>query len=64
MNEALRTATGLCGFNSCVKEIEKSQCKAMDNIKSISRIHHVKYVEENGSKMYHVWQYYGIGDGI
>ena len=34
-----------------------------DNIKNISKIHHVKYTRENNKLMYHVWQYYGIGIG-
>lgn len=33
------------------------------NIKQVSKIHHIKYIEENGEKMFHTWQYYGIGEG-
>ena len=55
MNEALRTATALCGFNSAVLEIEKTNCDAKENVKEISKIHHVKYVEKQGKQNYHVW---------
>ena len=68
MNEALRTATALCGFNSSVMKIEKGveekqKAKQQAKIKNISRIHHVKYLEKDGKMYYNVWQYYGIGSG-
>ena len=63
MNEALRSATAICGFSSCVMQIESGSPKNPKNIKKISRIHHVKYIMENKKEMFHVWQYYGIGEG-
>ena len=59
MNAALRAATAICGFSSCVMKIEKSTSINPENIKSVSKIHHIKYVDS----MFHVWQYYGIGKG-
>ena len=65
MNKALRTATALCGFNSCVMEVEeKKKYKKQKNIKDISKVHSIKYeVDDNGKMKYHVKQYYGIGKG-
>jgi len=43
MNEALRTATALCGFNSMVMEIEEKKIyQKQSNIKDVSKIHCVK----------------------
>jgi len=64
MNEALRTATALCGFNSMVMEIEEKKIyQKQSNIKDVSKIHCVKYVVDEQEPKYHVWQYYGIGKG-
>ena len=64
MNDALRTATALCGFNSMVMEIdEKKKYENEKNIKDLSKIHQVKYVVDDRQPQYHVWQYYGIGNG-
>ena len=62
MNDALRAATAICGFSSCVMEISKEECSNPKNINNISKIHHVKYIR--GQKpQFHVWYYYGIGAG-
>ena len=63
MNEALRSATAICDFSSCVMRIESGSPKKPKNIKKISRIHHVKYIMENKKEKFHVWQYYRIGEG-
>ena len=64
MNEALRTATALCGFNSMVMEIkEKKVYSKQSNIRDVSKVHCIKYVQEGDELKYHAWQYYGIGEG-
>ena len=63
MNEALRSATAICGFSSYVMEIGNAVSENPKNINNISRIHHVKYIMEGRKNMFHVWQYYGIGEG-
>ena len=64
MNEAIRSATALCGFNSMVIEIEEKKSQPNEkNIKDVSKIHQIKYVTKGNKKMYHVWQYYAIGCG-
>ena len=64
MNKTLRTATALCGFNSCVVKVqEKKAYQKQNNIKDISKVHFVKYINGENVKMkYHVRQYYGIGE--
>ena len=49
--------------STVVMEIENGVSKSADNIKNIAKVHHVKYLNENGKLFYHVWQYYGIGKG-
>jgi hypothetical protein len=44
-------------------QIEKGSCENPENIPKISRIHHVKYLTEGKTDTFHVWQYYGIGEG-
>ena len=61
MNEALRTATAICGFLSSVLQIDKGEWENPKNIKKIARIHHVKYPKDG--KKFRVWQYFGIGKG-
>ena len=65
MNKALRAATALCGFKSCVMKVqEKKAHQKQNNIKDISKVHCVKYInEKNGEMKYHVRVYYGIGEG-
>ena len=64
MNDALQTATALCGFNSMVLEIQEKKHYVNDsNIKDVTKIHCIKYIEVDGKLKYHVWQYYGIEDG-
>ena len=65
MNNSLRTATALCGFNSMVLEITEKKIKNTDNsnIKEVKKIHCVKYVMVNNQMKYHVWRYHGLGDG-
>ena len=46
MNDALRTATALCGFNSMVMNIkEKRKYQKQTNMKNVSKIHCVKYLK-------------------
>ena len=64
INESLRTATALCGFNSSVMDIqERKNCEKQSNIKDISKIRCIKYIVENGVLKYHVSQNYVIGKG-
>ena len=49
--------------STVVMEIENGVSKSAENIKNIAKVHHVKYLNENGKLFYHVWQYYGIGKG-
>ena len=64
MNDALQTATSLCGFNSMVLEIQEKKDYVNDsNIKDVTKIHCIQYIEVDGKLKYYVWQYYRIGDG-
>ena len=62
MNEALRT-TALCGFNSCVLEIEdrSEYGRKQKTISDISKVHSIKYLYNVDDFTLHVWQFYGIG---
>ena len=52
MNKALRTATVMCGFNSCVMEVqEKKAYLKQNNIKDISKVHCVKYINGKNGEM-------------
>ena len=62
MNNALRAATAICGFSSCVMNIEKEKCINPEHIKNISKVHHVKYIDSQNPE-FQVWYYYGIGEG-
>ena len=42
---------------------EKKKYENEKNIKDVSKIHQVKYVVDDRQPQYHVWQYYGIGNG-
>ena len=44
-------------------EIKTQGCMNPKNIHNIAKIHHVKYITEEKKEKFHVWQYYGIGEG-
>ena len=66
MNDDLRQATAaLYGFNSMVMNIEEKKAYGTtNNIKEVSKIHCIRYIENGNKLRYHVWRYHDIGDGI
>ena len=63
MNSAMQDATALCGFNSCVMEIQKKTYQRSQCIKNITQLHNFQYELKDGKKMCRVWRYYEIGIG-
>ena len=48
-DDVLLTATSLCVFNSMVLEIQEKKHYVNDsNIKDVTKIHHIKYIEAYG----------------